>query len=101
MLHVVHEIQSQRLRSAGIQRREDTGLTFGRHLPDLIEARLAQHSHRQFAAFIHAAILCPPRQEASPKADEPGYIEGACEHDSPKAIPGGQMIRHIPATRFL
>src|SRR5437773_1316926 len=60
LLHVVHEIEAQGARRAGIERREDAGLAVGGDLRHLIESRLPQHLSR--------AATCPPLLAGSPSA---------------------------------
>src|SRR5579863_5093098 len=57
LLDVVHEIEAERARCAGVEGGEDAGLAVGRYLGDLAKARIAQHAHGELAAFAHAAIL--------------------------------------------
>jgi hypothetical protein len=54
-------------RCAGVERREDAGLAVGRPLLDVLKTRVAQHAHRQVAAFRHAAILCGDRRLTDPR----------------------------------
>ena len=58
---------AERAPRAGVERREDAGLTIGRPLLDVLKARIAQHAHRQVAAFRHTAILCGDRRLAYPR----------------------------------
>ena len=53
LFNVVHEVQAERFGRARVERREDARLAVARDPRDLLEARLAQHPHRQLAAFVH------------------------------------------------
>ena len=57
LLDVVHEVESQGARRAGVQRGEDAGLPVGRHFLGAAEARVLEQSDHQFAALIHPAVL--------------------------------------------
>src|SRR5262245_16193751 len=57
LLHVVHEVNADRLRRARIERSEDAGLAVSRNFRDRLKTRLAQELHRQLAAFVDLAIL--------------------------------------------
>src|SRR2546430_521527 len=57
LLDVVHEVQAERARRAGVERGEDAGLAVGRDLRHLVEARVLEHAHGELAALVHAAVL--------------------------------------------
>src|SRR5205807_1468080 len=57
LLDVVHEVQAERARGAGVERREDAGLAVGRDFRHLVEARVFEHAHGELAALVHAAVL--------------------------------------------
>ena len=57
---------AERAPRAGIERREDARLTVGRPLLDVLKAGVAQHAHRQVAAFRHTAILGGDRRLTYP-----------------------------------
>ena len=66
LLHVVHEVEAQRARRAGVERREDAGLAVGRYFGDLPESGVAQQPHRELAPLVHAAVLGRDRRLADP-----------------------------------
>ena len=66
LLHVIHEIDTDGARSAGVERGEDTGLAVGGNFRDAVEAGVAQHAHGEVAAFVHAAVLGGNRRLANP-----------------------------------
>lgn len=66
LLDVVHEVQADRLRRSGIQRREHAGLAIGRHLRDLLKAGLARQAHHLRAPFDHPAVLGGDRRLPHP-----------------------------------
>ena len=57
LLDVVHEIESDGLRRARVERRKNSGLAVGGDFGDLLEARVAEQAHGHVAAFVHAAIF--------------------------------------------
>ena len=57
LLHVVHEVETDGARGAGVERREDRRLAVGRDARDVLEAGVARQPHHQVAAFAHAPVL--------------------------------------------
>ena len=45
LLHVVHEIEADGARRAGIERGKNSGLAVGGNFRDLVESRVAEHLH--------------------------------------------------------
>ena len=66
LLHVIHEVQTDGARSAGVERGEDAGLAVGGNLGDVGESGVTQHAHGEVAAFVHAALLGGDRGLANP-----------------------------------
>ena len=67
LLDVIHEVDPERARRAGVERGEDAGLAIGRNFRRSLEAGLAQHAHGEVAAFVHAAVLGGNRGLANPR----------------------------------
>src|SRR6266511_3789604 len=57
LLDVVHEVEAERLGRARVKRGEDAGLPVAGDFRDLLETGIAQHPHRQLAAFVHAPVF--------------------------------------------
>src|SRR5580658_4053989 len=57
LLHVVHEVDADGFRRAGIERGEDSGVAIGGNFLHLAEAGVLQHAHHETAACIHAAVF--------------------------------------------
>src|SRR5438477_781370 len=57
LLHVVHEVDSDRLRGTRVERGEDAWVTIGLDTRGLLKARVARESHHEIAALVHAAVL--------------------------------------------
>src|SRR6266540_2713836 len=66
LLDVVHEIEAEGARRAGVERGEDAGLTVRRDLRDLAESRLPQQAHGEVAALGHAPVLGGDRRLPDP-----------------------------------
>src|SRR5207247_8267943 len=66
LLHVVHEIKSDGARRAGVERGKDARLPVGRNFRDPAESGVAEHAHREVAAFTHAPLLSRNRGLANP-----------------------------------
>jgi hypothetical protein len=66
LLDVVHEVQADRARRAGVERREHARVAVGRDALDLAEAGVAQHPHQEVAALGDAAVLGGDRRLANP-----------------------------------
>src|SRR5439155_855641 len=57
LLHVVHEVEPEGARGAGVERGDDAGLAVGRDLGHLVEAGVLEQAHGKVAALVHAAVL--------------------------------------------
>src|SRR5260370_41722554 len=57
LLHVVHEVEAEGARSAGIQRGKDAGLAIGGDFRRLLESRLAKHARGEVTVVVHAAVF--------------------------------------------
>src|SRR5689334_20355222 len=66
LLDVVHEVESEGLRSSRIELGKNPRLTIGGNLGDLVESRLAQESHREVATFVDTAVFCGDRRLLDP-----------------------------------
>ena len=66
LLDVVHEVEAEGLGRARVERREDPRLTVAGDLRDLLKSGVAEHPHRQIAAFVHPAILGGDRRLFDP-----------------------------------
>ena len=66
LFYVVHEIDAERLRGPGIERRKDARLPVGGNLADGLEAGITEHLHGEFAAFVDLAVLSGDRGLANP-----------------------------------
>ena len=67
LLDVIHEVDPEGARGAGVERGENAGLAIGGDFRRSLEAGLAQHAHGQVAAFVHAAVLGGNRRLANPR----------------------------------
>src|SRR6202040_1352772 len=63
---VVHEIESERLRSSRIELGEDSRLAVGGNLCDLVESGLAKEAHGEIAPFVDPTIFGGDRRLLDP-----------------------------------
>src|SRR5207253_10001001 len=57
LLDVVHEVEAERARGAGVERGDDAGLAVGGDVGNRVEARVFGHARGELAALVHAAVL--------------------------------------------
>src|SRR5436309_864312 len=57
LLHVVHEIKTERLGCAGVQDRKDSRLAVSGNFRDFTKSGFAEETHGEIAAFADATIL--------------------------------------------
>ena len=66
LLHVVHEVEADGLRRAGIERREHAGLAVGVDDLDLLESGIARELRHVLGAFARIAVLGGDRRQRDP-----------------------------------
>ena len=66
LLDVVHEVEADGPRRAGVQRREDAGLAVGGDAGDLLEAGLPREAHHERAPLLHPPVLGGDRRLLDP-----------------------------------
>ena len=66
LLDVVHEVEADGARRAGVQRGEHPRLPVGVNAGDLLEPGVARQPHHQVASLVHAAVLGGDRRLPNP-----------------------------------
>ena len=66
LLDVVHEIEADSFRGAGVERGEDTGRSVGRDLLGAVEPRVPEQADHEIAALRDAAVLRGDRRLVNP-----------------------------------
>ena len=88
LLDVIHEVQADRPRRAGVQCREDAGLAVGGDAGDLLEAGLPREAHHEVAPLGHPPPLGGDRRLPHP------FLE-AC--DALPMAPGDLRLNRVEA----